>query len=231
MKGAIRSCLLLAALAPASGAAPAAMIQDDAAFEAALKVSVPATKAPPCGTYVMLGPMEKPGALPGTIPARWRALRALPADLAPLEDDVAGGRLDPAALMTQIAGPLPIPSGASPAGCARWLNTVTYTLGEKLSPAYDALVAQGWQADLADAVDRASVDAQPIRAKLHDFLLRRGFELVGRSQNRAAYRNRQTHLRVDVEDSSRTLQRACDREATTIRLPTGPVMTITLERE
>jgi hypothetical protein len=223
--------LLQSALACAPSTSTAAAIQDDAAFEAALQAAAPAPRAAPREPYVMLGVMEKPGALPGTIPTRWRALHALPADLDPLEADVAEGRLDPAALMTQIAGPLPIPTGASPAGCARWLTAVTYTLGEDLSPAYDALVARGWRAELAEVVDRASIDAHPIRAKLHDFLLRRGFALVERSQNRAAYHNRQTHLRVDVEDSSTTLQRACDCEAKTIHLPTGPVMTINLERE
>jgi hypothetical protein len=223
--------LTILALAQLLAAAPApAQTTDD--FEAALRANAPALGiATPGATvrpdrYVGRSAMERPAARPGTIPAQWRTLKAMPEGGVDLQTEVAEGRLDPLALMEQISGPLPLPAGALPVSCGRLAGRLWYTMGVELSPTFADRAARmrRGQGDPQDVVDMAAVEAKPIRDQLRTFFLAKGFREITSQGRRTGFINIARQLRVYVDDTSGSLRRDCLDMPHPIELPTGPLL-------
>ncbi len=205
--------------------------QDD--FEAALAASRPAPRATapaaPSGGYTRTMRFQQPPARPGVIPTRWRTLKRYPfldrTMQDALEEDVSAGRLDPAALMRQIAGDIAVPPGAIPAGCRRSAEFLLFTFGENLSPAYAALYAARKRTDERELSDRAFIDARATRERIIRFFLSHGFRQTV-AQGRTGFIDEVRRLRADLYDSSLSEQSVCGFEPDDLKLPTGPILQI-----
>jgi hypothetical protein len=117
----------------------------DDEFEAALRRGPTTARAAPAGDFeAAVRAIPAPAHGTGRIPARWRDLKRFPTggDAVALKADFEAGRVDPQALMAQIAGPLPLPLNARPAGCVYRLLDSVYTLGYEAPVGYlEALAA------------------------------------------------------------------------------------------
>jgi hypothetical protein len=223
----IRALTIAACLA----ASTPALAQDD--FEAAL-AGTPAPQRSAAtsagGGYVRNSLYQKAPAPAGTIPARWRTLKRYPgwegkAVEDALEEDVTAGLLDPAALMQQIVGTLPIPAGAKPAGCHRSARLLLFTFGEELSPEYQQMYAARRTADPQDLADRAFLDAKVTRERVASFLRAQGFRQTS-AKERMGFVDEARRVRVDFYNSSAHEQYACGYDEGSLRLPTGPFLMI-----
>jgi len=223
----IRTLAIMAALVTGTPASA----QDD--FEAALAANRPAPRvtsaAAPAGGYVRTMWHQQPPALPRVIPARWRTLKRYPfldrTMQDALEEDVSAGRLDPAALMRQIAGDIAVPPGTMPAGCARSAEFLLFTFGEHLSPAYAALYAERRKTDPRELADRAFIDAKATRDRVTRFFLSHGYRQTV-ARDRTAFIDEVHRLRADFYDHSANEQMVCGYEPKDLKLPTGPILKI-----
>lgn len=214
-------------------------------FEAALRRGPSPARAPAGDDFeAVVGAIPAPARGAGRIPARWRTLKRFPTggEAAALKADFEAGRVDPQALMSQIAGPLPLPPNARPAGCVDRLLDSVYTLGYEAPVGYlEALAAMkaegegvGKPATSAFMLNRSryaesGTGALGVR-QIHEFLKAHGYKRV-----RVGYASDITYapvspptdheaLRITIDSSAFREVDRCARRGRT--LPSGPLLII-----
>ena len=261
----LAAALALSAVAGVAGAQTPAP-QDD--FEAALRnATAAAPSAAPAPRATRGGRGSGPGgrgarqgaasgprpiAAAGVMPANFRTMTRLNDETeGAIRIAVREGRLDPVAMMEQLARPLPVPQGAFALRCRNDHNEVVYSLGVDASPAYMAalraalassdtsgggmvngqVVASpamrfvGERESLADSPSSRAARDKALAHLTASGFVRSGNDIVGRPVYRpGATWPGHTPIYIVFDNDPWHVESACRRQG--VDIPYGPVMIV-----